>query len=394
MLELTANIIFHHNSYGLSQDAKILVKYLDMLSGMHKQFKIKVRPVSTNNYETGYVDINFFLEVPNPLLFHFAKTNILIPNQEWFYTHWTEYLDNIDYIWCKTEYAQQLFSSITEPQKVVHIGWTTIDKFCSELDKKNECIHIAGSSCYKGTSRLLEYWSPDLPQLTIYYNSKTLKLSQKQQDNIHYIDKYLPDNEIKKVINQYRFHICPSECEGFGHYIMDALCCKNIVITTKSPPMNTLVENQFCLNIKETKEIQDIIDKRNLFDPSDLLVKIKSLVNLKKETLTEIGDKNRNRYISQNKVFRNHLKSAFHLVLDKIKSNSFNVKIPCEIQSKINDLPYISIVTITHNRPEFVELMKLNYIGIDYPREKLEWVILDDSDKLLTKNAFKDVTNQ
>jgi len=43
-------------------------------------------------------------------------------------------------------------------------------------------------------------------------------------------------------------------------------------------------------------------------------------------------------------------------------------------------LPNVSIVTITRNRGAFAGLMLYNWINIRYPREKLEWVILDDSD--------------
>lgn len=48
-----------------------------------------------------------------------------------------------------------------------------------------------------------------------------------------------------------------------------------------------------------------------------------------------------------------------------------------------DQLPTVSIVTPTRNRHCFRDLMIRNWNQIDYPREKLEWVILDDSD---TKN--------
>src|SRR5574343_292047 len=46
-----------------------------------------------------------------------------------------------------------------------------------------------------------------------------------------------------------------------------------------------------------------------------------------------------------------------------------------------DELPYVSLVTITYNRPEFIDLMLRNYLAIDYPREKLEWIIVDDTIK-------------
>jgi len=65
----------------------------------------------------------------------------------------------------------------------------------------------------------------------------------------------------------------------------------------------------------------------------------------------------------------------------------------------INDenLPTVSIVTPTYNRSHFYELIIRNFERIDYPREKLELIILDDSepDKLIkdiiTNNQIKHI---
>ena len=44
------------------------------------------------------------------------------------------------------------------------------------------------------------------------------------------------------------------------------------------------------------------------------------------------------------------------------------------------DCPPISIVTLVHNRPKFVENACLNLLSTDYPKSKIEWVVVDDSD--------------
>lgn len=50
---------------------------------------------------------------------------------------------------------------------------------------------------------------------------------------------------------------------------------------------------------------------------------------------------------------------------------------------KINDseFPTVSVVVPTYNRPEFFELIMRNWERIDYPREKLELIICDDTPK-------------
>lgn len=46
----------------------------------------------------------------------------------------------------------------------------------------------------------------------------------------------------------------------------------------------------------------------------------------------------------------------------------------------IQDCPSISVITLVHNRPKFIENACLNLLSSDYPREKIEWVVVDDSD--------------
>ena len=43
-----------------------------------------------------------------------------------------------------------------------------------------------------------------------------------------------------------------------------------------------------------------------------------------------------------------------------------------------DDLPCVSVVTITRDRPFFYPLMIRNIQTCDYPVSKLEWIVLED----------------
>jgi hypothetical protein len=43
------------------------------------------------------------------------------------------------------------------------------------------------------------------------------------------------------------------------------------------------------------------------------------------------------------------------------------------------DCPPITVITLVHNRPKFIENACLNLLSSDYPRDKIEWLIVDDS---------------
>lgn len=59
---------------------------------------------------------------------------------------------------------------------------------------------------------------------------------------------------------------------------------------------------------------------------------------------------------------------------------------------KEDDLPTVSILTPTYNRNIFTDLILRNWNNINYPKDKLEWIIVDDSDKgkELNELLFKD----
>ena len=52
-----------------------------------------------------------------------------------------------------------------------------------------------------------------------------------------------------------------------------------------------------------------------------------------------------------------------------------------------DDLPGVSIITPTHNHYEIFPLAVRNFYHFKYPRDKLEWIIIDDSDE---KKSIKD----
>jgi len=68
----------------------------------------------------------------------------------------------------------------------------------------------------------------------------------------------------------------------------------------------------------------------------------------------------------------------------QVKQNpngSLDLVLPEKTQEELlEQLPNVTVITITRNRGEFAGVMLYNWTRIKYPREKLEWLILDDTD--------------
>ena len=68
-------------------------------------------------------------------------------------------------------------------------------------------------------------------------------------------------------------------------------------------------------------------------------------------------------------------------------NNSFYLKVP---EYPVDELPKVSVVTVTKNRTHLFEFTEHIWHSFKYPRNKLEWVIIDDSDKEMDLEIFSD----
>ncbi len=70
------------------------------------------------------------------------------------------------------------------------------------------------------------------------------------------------------------------------------------------------------------------------------------------------------------------------------KDNNYILKLP---QINDEDLPYVSIVTPTYNRRKIFSIAINNFCNFIYPHDKLEWIIIDDSEK--DEDSVEDLIN-
>uniref|UniRef100_A0AAV1VPL9 Glycosyl transferase family 1 domain-containing protein n=1 Tax=Peronospora matthiolae TaxID=2874970 RepID=A0AAV1VPL9_9STRA len=116
-------------------------------------------------------------------------------------------------------------------------------------------LHLAGWSPFKNTRVILEAWAlhPEWPQLILRVIKADLcvwiedrfggKDSWRLQ-NVDYACGSLPAEEKDQLQNRIGLHLCPSETEGFGHYINEARSVGALILTTNVPPMNELVDEK------------------------------------------------------------------------------------------------------------------------------------------------------
>ena len=140
---------------------------------------------------------------------------------------------------CKTQHALDLFSQHAQAQ---YIGFSSSDRALPEgIAKDKSCFHLAGRSTLKGTETILSLWEkhPAWPELTLIQCKENAAKSVPH--NVRLLSGYLSTEALIQEMNRHKIHLCTSLSEGWGHYIVEGMSCRALVITTDAPPMNEII---------------------------------------------------------------------------------------------------------------------------------------------------------
>lgn len=342
---------------------------------LYKKYRrqIHINTISYLNFDAPPAHVNVFFENVNYGLHPFAKKNILIPNQEWYYKSWLPYIPSFDEIWVKTKYAEKIFGDIVGHPPIKYIGWCSKERnLVGGRRSRNSCLLLAGRSINKNAQLIADEWREDYPQLTIVINTKENKeFIAPTKKNVRIMDGNLTDGQIDNLLNSHGIHICISRIEGFGHSIVEAKMAGAVVVTTNAPPMNEL-STQFLVNTQNTFEYEDKLGEYYSIDTRHMHEVLDRVFHLKHDEFTKIGKKEREEYDLMRKQFIDRFLGEFErVVMGRGRVGN--------TPSRLSVLPPVSIVTLVYDRPKMFLLACHNIETTNYPLDKIEWIVVDDS---------------
>lgn len=214
------NIMLPSESFGLILDARILC---DKIPDLESHLQNRRIIIETTN---------------KPI--HPEKDLILVN------LDWTDFNNVPNTLLCKTKQAYRILKKKFKNKEVVYTGFTSVDRFRRNRGMDyNRFIHICGKSPYKGTLKIVEAWinHPEFPRLTIkvydgMYSDIQNMLKNKVVKNLEINNDFVSEDELSELYNACGIHLCPSNAEGWGHYIAEAKSAKAVVLYTNAPCMN------------------------------------------------------------------------------------------------------------------------------------------------------------
>ena len=336
----TANILGLDNGGGLSRDIDVLataLKDLGWVVVVNGRAKRSPRPASLAR-ELGRMrrkavkvaiaagvasppfDLNLHLEEINGPYLVLARQNVLIPNQEWFRNWCFPSLPRIDQVWAKTRAAERIFSGLG--CRVRFLGWTAVDRGArSACAKRLTALHIAGASITKGTEAVLDVWShhPEWPMLRVLrrtrgYSGEVLRWRDRAPaPNVQIISKRLDERALIALQNESALHLCPSEAEGFGHNILEAMSVGAVVLATDAPPMNEMVTSETGLLVPADRSEPLRLGRRYFVNREALAERIRAALDMSDEERASLGRAARDRFEENNVTFRGRLRHYLEL---------------------------------------------------------------------------------
>ncbi|MDE2054187.1 MAG: glycosyltransferase [Xanthomonadaceae bacterium] len=253
---IRVNLVARDNGFGLSRNLKLLHDTLAgagfdvTISGIRRGalrkalHPLTLRAGTLARWLTGRCvqrwDVNLMLERIRSEYLATAHRNVLMPHPEWFDERDRGWLPRLDRAFVLTHHATPIFEAVG--LRTEYTGFTSEDRLDAAVPRERAFFHLAGRSSNKGTDTLFATWRrhPEWPRLTVLQSPRVARALVNAPNITHRVD-YIPDAELKRIQNAHRFHLCPSETEGFGHYLVEAMSVGAVTVTLDAPPMNEMV---------------------------------------------------------------------------------------------------------------------------------------------------------
>lgn len=362
--------------YGLGQDAKLIELSLKELHKLGKTNLVVCHKDPYMYVGEDYVDVNIHLEVPCRAAYSYAKVNVVIPNPEWWYKKswaWVG-LDPSTVFFHKSKHSEALFNG-----KGSLIGWRcpALDKPTSVSKRLDQVLFIVGGSKNKKAAAdiIVENWRPEYNKLIIL--STGTGLTRVEKPNVVWITQYITNEEKQKLLALSKYHIVASLAEGFGYTMVESITAGAKILWTDIPVYKEvwgklLGEEGIIKTTGCGAEADTMLDNPVSFSSQSLF---DAMLTLDKQSYANVND-----YIlKMNKEFRQKFTYAWLGVEQRVKRYDTSVTKALPLKEK-KERPIIGVVTLVYNRPHWFTHALRNIETSSYPRNKIVWVIVDDSE--------------
>lgn len=321
----------------------------------------------------GPCDIAIHLEVPVYAAACLAAYNVFVINPEWWEEAWSPYLPRADLLIFKCDADRERFVSNRPTANALTIPWATpvLPSALPKGQKANSILWLLGGSVSKreAAAKVIPLWNAVWPELHVYTTSQL----DVDGDNVKIHVKDLAEEEIRKLQAESSCHLIMSASESLGLSALEGQAAGAFLIGNGLPVYKELFQGNPAVALIGSTLVPNKAGVKDTFDGiSELPAAINKYLNSDRDatykTQTEAA-------VKRSEKFALAIADAFRHLNGKGQGQG-------QMARPLQDaeLPHISVVTLLYNRRKFVDLAIHNLLVTDYPKDKIEWVVVEDSD--------------
>lgn len=336
-------------------------------------------------------DLHIYLEVPCRLAFPWAAYNVVVVNQEWWpLTAWNWCLEDVekggaDLLVFKSHHAMGHFASVPSARKLLlswrsdtpvsHDGWAA---------REDRFLYIIGGSQNKMriAREIVQAWKESFPPLEIWCWIDSVKQLQDvaSSPNVFFQTEYKSAEEKLQRQRACKWHVVASAAEAYGFTMAEAAACGAPALWNDLPVYRetwNLDVGMFHAEptVNDSLPVRD--SHRATVDVAELEKAVLSLVNMSLEDVKRLQGYYRDRMI----LLRDGFISGWRRVVQRMTQERHMPIAPTHIP-KGAVIPKVGLITVTRNRADWWSNMVGSVINTlkSWPVNRLEWIIVDDSD--------------
>ena len=364
------------NPYGISKDIEgmtaSLQKYLNEYASTTASAYADPLEVPFKTNILVHVEIPIYAWMP------WAAKNILVVNPEWFQEAWVPYMH---------QFAAVIYKDPLSAAEAVKKGYVTQEQVhvvpwgCPKTDSPKTKTNgpapkgtvdtgfvwfLAGSTSKRAyVPKMLSMWRDTYPPLRVYSVEPVDLCGVTVPSNVRFEVKDLDPTTKAGLSTFFRGHIGCSVAEGFSYAAAEAEWYGAYTI------LNSL--HCYVSDYSDCSGVQIISDAEDVLE-EPLASAIAGFERADFDTLSIQRTKSAaERYERFLKRFAEVVQTVAKQPASPIVSSLPPILLP-------EDCPHISIVTMLYNRRKFFDLACHNITMTDYPKDKIEWIIIEDSD--------------
>lgn len=383
-----ATLIYNKaNTYGIHSDVQLLEKALKGFSVKHAD---PLEPAHSCDLAV-HVEIPFYGWMP------WAARNVFLVNPEWWEAGWNSYLARCDALIFKCSADKETFYGLYPEAAAVRfytLPWTTpvvqadFSKFPASTAADVGFLWLLGASKNKreAAKKVIPLWDPSWPPLTVYTTTE-LGLEGELSSSVRIHVKDLDTPMRRQLQAFYPGHVIFSAAEAFcmaahegaaaGAFLLGNALPTYVEAFQANPAVHLVPASLEPLNAGMRDSFAGLTASR-------LAAGIQAFLAA---DLVEVRKTQKARAITSAGFSAVMIGEAFAKIMGGSAASLL-----AQGQPKLGiaeTCPPISIVTLLHNRRRFVDLCLHNLLITDYPKDKIEWVVVEDSDIVEEQAADK-----